>query len=221
MTPALVLDVAVVRRNIAKMAKTLEALGSAELRPAYQVDKSPDLARMQVAAGAIGVSVATVWEAMVMVQAGLDGAFLVNTVAGRDKLSALATIARRAEVMVAVDDTQNAQALAAAAHSAGSTLGVLIEVDTGMDRAGVDTPEEAVALAERLVQLDGLQLIRGDWVRRALFTHARSRTPPRASAISDAVPLQAAEFIRAAGLPCEIVSQAGPALGIGPLRSQG
>ena len=62
----------------------------AELRPHVKVHKSPELARLQVDAGAIGVSVATVWEAIVMVRSGLDGVFVVNTVAGRDKLAALA-----------------------------------------------------------------------------------------------------------------------------------
>lgn len=208
-TPALVLDVAVVRRNIAKMAERLEAIGGADLRPHIKVHKSPDLARMQVEAGAIGISVATVWEAMVMVEAGLDGVFVVNTIAGRDKLSALATIARRAEVMVAVDDAQNAVALATAARSAGSTLGVLIEVDTGMDRAGVDTPEEAVALAERLAPLDGLRLIGvTGYEGHCSLTPARDLRHERQESAMRFL-LQAAEAIRTAGLPCEIVSAGG------------
>lgn len=210
-TPALVLDLAAVRRNIAEMAGRLEVLGGADLRPHIKVHKSPDLALMQVAAGAIGVSVATVWEAMVMVQAGLDGVFVVNTIAGRDKLSALATIARHAEVMVAVDEAQNAEAIAAAAKSAGSTLGVLIEVDTGMDRAGVDTPEEAVALAERLVQLDGLRLIGvTGYEGHCSLTPARELRHERQQSAMRFL-LQAAESIRTAGLPCEIVSAGGTA----------
>ena len=148
-TPALILDLPVARRNITKMADRLKSM-PARLRPHIKVHKSPELARMQVDAGAIGISTATVWEAIVMVRSGLDGIFVVNTVAGREKLAALAAIARDADVMVAVDDAKNAAEIAAAARAAGSTIGVLIEVDTGMDRAGVDTSEQAVELARRL-----------------------------------------------------------------------
>jgi D-serine deaminase-like pyridoxal phosphate-dependent protein len=97
-TPALVLDLPAARRNIAKMADRLKTM-PAKLRPHIKVHKSPELARMQVDAGAIGISTATVWEAIVMVRSGLDSIFVVNTVAGREKLAALAEIARDAEVM--------------------------------------------------------------------------------------------------------------------------
>src|SRR5712692_10862593 len=145
-TPALLLDLAAARRNIRKMTDRLTGM-PAKIRPHIKVHKSPDLARMQVEAGAIGISTATVWEAVVMVRSGLDGIFIVNTVAGREKLAAIAGIARDANVMLAVDDADNAAEVAKAATAAGSTVGVLIEVDTGMDRAGVDTEAEAVELA--------------------------------------------------------------------------
>src|SRR5581483_9404260 len=114
-TPALILDLPAARRNIDAMAARMAEL-PADLRPHIKVHKSPELARMQVAAGAIGVSTATVWEAMVMAQAGLDGIFVV------------------------------------------STIGVLVELDTGMDRAGVDSTAAAVELAERISAFDGLRL---------------------------------------------------------------
>src|SRR6202030_1525483 len=126
-TPALILDLPVARRNITKMADRLKTM-PARLRPHIKVHKSPELARMQVEAGAIGISTATVWEAIVMVRSGLDSIFIVNTIAGRQKLAALAEIARDAEVMVAVDNAQNAADIAAAAKAAGSKVGVLIEV---------------------------------------------------------------------------------------------
>src|SRR3984893_551279 len=97
-TPALLLDLPVARRNIAKMADRLKTM-PARLRPHIKVHKSPELARMQVYAGAIGLSTATVWEAIVMVRSGLDSIFVVNTIAGRQKLAALADIARGAEAI--------------------------------------------------------------------------------------------------------------------------
>ena len=157
-TPALVLDLPAARRNIERMGARIAQL-PADIRPHVKVHKSPELARLQVEAGAIGLSVATVWEAIVFVRSGIDHVFVVNTVAGAAKLRALAELARDADVMVAVDDIANAETLSAAAVAAGSTLGVLVEVDTGMDRCGVDTPDEASALAHRLAALPGLRLL--------------------------------------------------------------
>src|SRR3982074_1957862 len=154
-TPALILDLPAARRNIEKMANRLKTM-PAKLRPHVKVHKSPELARMQLDAGAIGISTATVWEAIVMVRSGLQSIFIVNKLAGREKLGALADIARDADVMVAVDNAQNAAEIAAAAQAAQSTVGVLIEVDTGMDRAGVDTPAHAVDLARPLPPPGGI-----------------------------------------------------------------
>src|ERR1700716_3621972 len=173
-TPALILDLPAARRNIAKMADRLKAM-PAKLRPHIKVHKSPELARMQVDAGAIGISTATVWEAIVMVRSGLDSIFIVNTIAGREKLAALAAIARDANVMVAVDDANNAADIAAAARAAKSTVGVLIEIDTGMDRAGVDTPDQAVELARRLARVEGGEVLGGSGP-----AGAPSPTPARA-----------------------------------------
>src|SRR5207253_9739176 len=153
-TPALLLDLGIARRNIERMAEMLKTM-PAKIRPHIKVHKSPELARLQVDAGAIGLSTATIWEAIVMVRSGLDSIFIVNKQAGREKLAALAEIAREAEVMVAVDDPQNTADFAAPARTAGSEVGVLIEVDTGMDRAGLDTPEQAVELAPRVAGLEG------------------------------------------------------------------
>ncbi len=209
-TPALILDLPAARRNVMKMAERLRTM-PAELRPHIKVHKSPELARMQVEAGAIGVSTATVWEAIVMVRAGLDNVFVVNTVAGGEKIAALAALARAAEVMIAIDDAGNASDIAAAARAAGSTLGVLIEVDTGMDRAGVDTPEQAVALARRISELDGLRLlgVTGYEGHCSLTPERELRHQRQQAAMRFLV--EVADAILAAGLPCSIVSAGGTA----------
>src|SRR5207253_257021 len=152
-TPALLLDLRAARRNIERMAEHMRAV-SADLRPHVKVHKSPELARMQVDAGAIGVSCATVWEAIVMVRSGIDHVLVVNQVAGQEKLAAMAELAQGADVMLCVDNAANAAEIAAAARAANSTLGILIEVDTGMDRAGVDTTEQAVELARQVAALE-------------------------------------------------------------------
>ena len=124
-TPALVLDLPAAKRNISRMGERIHAL-PAEIRPHIKVHKSPELARLQVEAGAIGLSTATVWEAIVLVEAGLDHILIVNTVAGPDKLRTVAQLARRADILIAVDDPANIDQLSSAAVAAGSELGVLV-----------------------------------------------------------------------------------------------
>jgi D-serine deaminase-like pyridoxal phosphate-dependent protein len=157
-TPALVLDIDAAQRNIDAMAAALREMGTTTIRPHYKTHKSPDLAWRQVQAGAAGLSMATVWEAVVLADAGLDDLFVVNTVAHPDKIRVLAELAASHRILVAVDEAPNAAALSAAAVRAGSTLGVMIEVDTGMGRCGTDSEDEALALARRIADLPGLRL---------------------------------------------------------------
>lgn len=209
-TPALILDLPAARRNIKKMADRLKTM-PAKLRPHIKVHKSPELALIQVDAGAIGISTATVWEAIVMVRSGLDGIFIVNTLAGREKLAALAEIARDADVMVAVDDAQNAAAIAAAARAANSTVGVMIEVDTGMDRAGVDSAEQAVALAGKLAGLKGIRLVGvTGYEGHCSLTPDRDLRSAKQRTAMGLLGEVAAEM-RAAGFPVPIVSAGGTA----------
>ena len=156
-TPALVLDIDAAQRNIDHMATELKELGKATIRPHYKTHKSPDLARRQLQAGAGGLSMATVWEAAVLAAAGMDDLFVVNTVSHPAKLRMLAELARDHRILVAVDEAANAAAHSAAAVAAGSTLGIMIEVDTGMDRCGVDTAGDCLALARQVTDLPGLR----------------------------------------------------------------
>jgi len=155
-TPALVLDVDAAQRNIDHMAAGVARLG-ATIRPHYKTHKSPELARRQAAAGAGGLSTATVWEAAVLASIGLDDIFVVNTVTHPAKVAVLAELAVTHRILVAVDEVANAAALSTAATRAGSELGVLVEVDTGMDRCGVDTPAAALELGRQLTVLPGLR----------------------------------------------------------------
>jgi D-serine deaminase-like pyridoxal phosphate-dependent protein len=209
-TPALLLDLPAARRNITKMGERTREM-PADLRPHIKVHKSPELARLQVEAGAIGISTATVWEAIVMARSGLDGIFVVNTVAGREKLAALAELARDVDVVVAVDDAGNAADVAAAAREADSTVGLAIELDTGMDRAGVDTTDEVVALAEEVVALEGVRLVgvTGYEGHCSLTPERGLRREREQRAMGFLV--ATAEALRARGLPCPIVSAGGTA----------
>jgi len=157
-TPALILDLNVAKRNIKFMAERMSTM-PAELRPHVKVQKCPELAKMQIEAGAIGVCTATVWEAIVMSWAGIEDVLIANEVDGREKIRALAEEAKHARLSLAVDNMQNAEDLSKAARAAGSELGVLIEIDVGMGRGGVRSADEAVALAQHLSKLSNLHFL--------------------------------------------------------------
>jgi len=139
-TPALILDLEIVRENLAFMKERMNKL-PAKLRAHIKVHKSPEIARMQVDAGAIGVGTATIWEAVVMARAGIEDVFVINEVVGPEKVQTAALLSREVPLKVAVDDASNVNALADAAKKAGSVIGCVIEVDTGMLRCGVSSPE--------------------------------------------------------------------------------
>jgi D-threonine aldolase len=207
-TPALLLDLPAARRNIARMADALAPL-AATIRPHFKTHKSPDLARLQVEAGARGISTATVWEAAVLAEAGLDDLFVVNTVAGAAKIGLLAALARERRVLVAVDDLTNASDLSRAAVAAGSVLGVLIEIDTGMRRCGIVDPAAAADLARRVSELPGLRFegVTGYEGHCSLEDDVSRRAEMQRAAMN--VLLAAVAAIEAAGVPCPIVSAGG------------
>ncbi len=209
-TPALVLDLPAAKRNIQRMADHMATLPS-EIRPHIKVHKSPELSRLQVEAGAIGLSVATVWEAIVLVRSGLDHILVVNTVAGPAKLRALAELARDADVMVAVDNPIGVDALSRAAVAAGSRIGVLVEVDTGMDRCGVDSPEEALEVGRLVADAAGLELrgVTGYEGHCSLTPDHDERLAKQRTAMGYLV--EVADGLEAAGLPAPIRSAGGTA----------
>src|SRR6516162_1198936 len=155
-TPALLLDLPVVRRNITRMAARTR--GPTRLRPHVKSHKSTEIARLQIEAGAIGLTAATVWEAAAMAAAGMDDLLIANEVVGEEKIRHLAEITRTTRVMVAVDHVRNAADLSTAAVAVGTRIGVLIDVDVGLQRCGVRTDQEAQALGEQIRELPGLHL---------------------------------------------------------------
>jgi len=208
-TPALVLDIDAAQRNIDHMASELKQMGAATIRPHYKTHKSPDLARRQLQAGAGGLSMATVWEAAILAAAGLDDLFVVNTVAHPAKLRVLAELAREHRVLVAVDEAANAAAQSAAAVTAGSTLGIMVEVDTGMDRCGVDSAADCLAVARQVVDLPGLRFegITGYEGHCSLTPDHDLRHQRQREAMKFFTGV--AELLEAHGIPCPIRSAGG------------
>jgi D-serine deaminase-like pyridoxal phosphate-dependent protein len=155
-TPALLLRLDRARENIALMAALMKPY-SCGLRPHIKCHKSPQLAKMQMDAGAIGLTVATVWEAVAMADQGIDDILIANQVVGSDKLSVLAELSKRAKITVAVDNEQNIDELSKEVSDRDSVIGVLVEYDVGMGRCGVRSKEEALHLAKVVCNKSGLQ----------------------------------------------------------------
>ncbi len=164
---------------------------------------------MQLEAGAIGLTTATVWEAAALSRAGVPDLLIANEVVGGEKIEALAETARTARVTVAVDEAENAAALAAAAREVGSEIGVLIDVDVGMGRCGVRTVEEALALAGRVSRLPGLRLwgVMGYEGHCVQETDRALRVQKAHAAIERLLGFKAA--LAEAGFPVEVVSAGG------------
>jgi D-serine deaminase-like pyridoxal phosphate-dependent protein len=156
-TPALLLDLEALDHNIETMAARFRANGVA-WRPHAKAFKSPAIAHRLKRAGAIGVTVAKVSEAEVMAAAGIDDILIAHLVVGPTKSARLAALQHQADVKVTVDHPDHLPCLSNAAVQAGVSIGVLVDVDLGMKRCGVDSGEAAVRLANRVVQAPGLRL---------------------------------------------------------------
>lgn len=209
-TPALVIDRDILLENLAFMESRLPTL-HARLRGHVKNHKSPHVARLQLEHGAFGLCAATIWEAIVMVRAGADDVLVANQLVDPAKRRAAALLAREATIRVNVDDAGDAEALSAAAVDAGSTIGVLVEVDTGMHRAGVDDPSEALAVARRVQALPGLRMdgLSGYEGHCSLELDHDRRHEKQAAAMRYFV--EVADHLEANGVPCPILSAAGTA----------
>ncbi len=155
-TPQLLLDLDVLDANLAHLLGACRRRG-VDLRIHFKSLKCGGLARYLAAAGAPRFLCAKLNEAEVLADAGIDDILVANQIVGPMKVRRLAELARRAKVRVCVDDAGNVAELAAAARAAGTTVGVLVEVDIGMNRCGVEPGEPALALARRIHDTDGLR----------------------------------------------------------------
>lgn len=208
-TPALVLDLDALERNVAAMAQAMRGFGR-KLRPHVKSHKCLRIARMQIAAGAAGVCCATLDEAEIMAAGGIGGILITSPVTTAIKIARLARLLRRApDTMIVVDHADNATALSAAAREAGLILPVLVDLELGFGRTGVPTVDAAEALARHVaacpsLSLRGLQAYGGQLQHTA--NHAeRLALCRRAHRFVSEVAAQLA----AIGLPPEIVTGGG------------
>ena len=154
-TPCAVIDMDKVERNIARVQAACAAAGVAN-RPHIKTHKSPMLAKMQIAAGASGITCQKLGEAEVMADAGIDDILISYNLIGEEKMARLGALQAKANMTIAADNPVVIAGLPQAADISGRPLSVVVECDTGRKRAGVETPADAVALARRIAFSKGL-----------------------------------------------------------------
>ena len=205
-TPALVIDIDAMERNLAAMAAFAQA-HHVRLRPHAKMHKSAHIAQLQIVAGAVGVCVQKLSEAQVLADAGIADIFISNEVIDVPKLAQLAELAGRIRLAVAVDSALGVDRLAAALHAVGSMADVFVEIDVGQGRCGV-APVAAGALAHQVVshglRFAGLQAYHGraQHLRLAAQREAAVRHAARLARAAQA-------SITAGGMACPLVTGAG------------
>jgi D-serine deaminase-like pyridoxal phosphate-dependent protein len=202
-TPALIVDLDILEANIAKLAKYAQQHGL-RTRPHTKTHKTPAIAKMQIAAGSHGITVAKSGEAQVMAEAGLDNILLAYPIFGDQKLQRLATLALEKKITIAVDNAVTAEAISTAAQSAGSTIDLLVELDVGMRRCGVGSAEEAEKLAKTIDKLPGVRFAGLNFYPGHVWAAPadQSESLEKVSAIVAEV----LDRLSRSGLPCEVVS---------------
>jgi D-serine deaminase-like pyridoxal phosphate-dependent protein len=216
-TPALVVDLDAMERNLARMAAFARAAG-VRLRPHAKMHKSAELARLQLAAGAVGVCVQKTSEAEALAAGGVSDLFVSNEVIAPAKLARLAALARTlaargGRLAVAVDSADGIDLLGEAVRAAGAEVDAYVEIDVGQGRCGVPPadrdPAAALALARRAAACPGLRLA-GLQAYNGKAQHVRSAEGRRAAVAAVVASARATrEALERAGLPCPLVTGAG------------
>lgn len=205
-TPALVIDLDAMERNLAAMALFARSHG-VRLRPHAKMHKSAAIAKAQIAAGAVGVCVQKLSEAEVLADAGIADIFISNEVIDVPKLTRVAALAKRIRLAIAVDSILGVDRLADECKAAGSAPNVFVEIDVGQGRCGV-TPADAGVLARHVVsrglRFAGLQAYHGS------AQHRRGAAEREAAVRGAATLVRAAQMsISSAGIACPLVTGGG------------
>lgn len=204
-TPSLLIDLDLLERNLAEMQQVADTAG-VRLRPHTKTHKCPEIARMQLDAGASGITVAKLGEAEVMADAGIDDVLVAYPLVGEAKLARLRDLAERASVRVTTDSVEVAEALGRVGVDLGRDVPVLVEVDTGLHRVGRPPGAPTVELVKALGRVRGIEVL-------GLLTHAghaywcSSAEEVRALAEREGLDLvETAERCAAEGIPLREIS---------------
>jgi D-serine deaminase-like pyridoxal phosphate-dependent protein len=195
-TPVATVDLDRVEANIKRLQSYLDE-HQIQNRPHIKTHKIPAIAQMQLDAGAVGITCQKLGETDVMMRAGVRDIFLPYNIIGGKKLARLVSLAKEATISVTADSQYTVDGLSRAASQAGIELSILVEFDTGGQRCGVQTPEQAIELAQYIEQQPGLKF-------GGLMTYpANERT--------DALVREVKESLSSKGIPVNRVSVGGTA----------
>ncbi|MCI0625269.1 MAG: alanine racemase [Acidobacteria bacterium] len=206
-TPALLLDLSSTEKNILKMCEFLSQ-GKCSLRPHFKNHQSPWLASKQIDAGAIGITCATLQQAEALARHGITNILIASEIAGDAKIRQFVELSKQSEVMVVIDNARVVSEMARFARDKKTTLNVLVDLDVGLHRCGVQPGRAAVDLAKSVVEY-GL-VLRGIMAYEGHLQHV-SPGPEKDSAIRACAKLavESKRLIESQGMPCPIVSVGG------------
>ena len=207
-TPALILELDAFERNLERLSESLSGHKIA-VRPHAKSHKCPQIALRQIALGAVGVCCQKVSEAEAMVEGGVRDVLIANELVGTFKARRLAALATQARVAVCADDAANVRSLDAAAEEFGVTLDVLVEINVGANRCGVEPGEPAVKLAQAIrecahLRFAGLQAYHGAAQHLRKVADRRAAIEAAAGGVK-----RTRELLERAGVPCPKVTGAG------------
>ena len=196
-TPVPIIDIDVVERNLKKWQARCDAIGIAN-RPHIKTHKLVGFTKYQLALGAKGITVQKLGEAEVMADAGITNMLLTFNVVGKHKLERLATLAKRTSIIVVADNEEMLEGLSYAAIKSGRSIDVLVECDTGANRNGVQSSQQAVEIAKMIDSKNGLS-----------FAGLMTYPPNGGRAQSTASLLETSQLLKSAGLETKIISTGG------------
>ncbi len=208
-TPALIVDLDAFERNVARMRDFVQKMGVRH-RAHAKTHKSADIALYQMeVGGACGVCCQKVSEAEALVAGGVKDVLVSNQVVDPKKIDRLAAMAKRARVLVCVDDLGNVDDLSAAAARHGVTVECLVEIDCGAGRCGVEWGEPVVAIARKIdaapgLKFSGIQAYQGAAQHVHDFEERRAKIGSAIKMVTDTVAM-----LSDAGLSCDIIGGAG------------
>ena len=207
-TPALIVDLDIFEANLANMAEEAKR-GGIRLRPHGKTHKCAVIGQQQMAKGAVGLCVQKVSEAEALVDGGITDVLVCNEIVGERKLRRLTSLARRARIGVCADNALNIEDLSVEAQSFGVELRVLVEIDSGAGRCGIEPGEPAAQLAKLIDELPGLTF-GGLQAYHGMAQHFRTLAERKAAidGIVDKVN-QTRAALQQHGLPCPEVTGGG------------
>ena len=154
-TPVLLLHMDAVERNIAKMAAFFKDK-PCKLRPHIKTHKLPLIAHRQIEAGAIGITCAKLGEAKIFLEAGIRNVLIGNEIVGKEKIERLVHLAGYGDLICSVDNLDNAREISEAAGRVGRRMSVLVDINVGLNRCGVQPGKPALELVQKVTQLKHL-----------------------------------------------------------------